>query len=234
MTPELQDELLRRALLDAAAADFAGEAEAVPMSPRQEKRMRSMLADPFAYARRARRPWWRQAMHTAAMLAVTLGLSVALLAALSPTVRAAIKQWFLELRQSDIVYYFTGETREEELPYYTITELPEGYAYLDEQSEDGYRRIRYENANGQRIRLEYAPMEDGSAFWISTKDMVVRDVTVNGCPGQVFLSLNSEEGNAVVWMDADENFQFFINAFADESALLHMAESISLVKTEKP
>ena len=116
MTPELQDELLRRALLDAAAADFAGEAEAVPMSPRQEKRMRSMLADPFAYARRARRPWWRQAMHTAAMLAVTLGLSVALLAALSPTVRAAIKQWFLELRQSDIVYYFTGETREEELP----------------------------------------------------------------------------------------------------------------------
>ena len=234
MTPELQDELLRRALLDAAAADFAGEAEAVPMSPRQEKRMRSMLADPFAYARRARRPWWRQAMHTAAMLAVTLGLSVALLAALSPTVRAAIKQWFLELRQSDIVYYFTGETREEELPYYTITELPEGYAYLDEQSEDGYRRIRYENANGQRIRLEYAPMEAGSAFWISTKDMVVRDVTVNGCPGQVFLSLNSEEGNAVVWMDADENFQFFINAFADESALLHMAESISLVKTEKP
>lgn len=234
MTPELQDELLRRALLDAAAADFAGEAEAVPMSPRQEKRMRSMLADPFAYLRRARRPWWRQAMHTAAMLAVTLGLSVALLAALSPTVRAAIKQWFLELRQSDIVYYFTGETREEELPYYTITELPEGYAYLDEQSEDGYRRIRYENANGQRIRLEYAPMEDGSAFWISTKDMVVRDVTVNGCPGQVFLSLNSEEGNAVVWMDADENFQFFINAFADESALLHMAESISLVKTEKP
>lgn len=201
MTPELQDELLRRALLDAAAADFAGEAEAVPMSPRQEKRMRSMLADPFAYARRARRPWWRQAMHTAAMLAVTLGLSVALLAALSPTVRAAIKQWFLELRQSDIVYYFTGETREEELPYYTITELPEGYAYLDEQSEDGYRRIRYENANGQRIRLEYAPMEDGSAFWISTKDMVVRDVTVNGCPGQVFLSLNSEEGNAVVWME---------------------------------
>ena len=230
----MDNDLLRRALLDAAAADFAGEAEAVPMSPRQEKRMRSMLADPFAYARRARRPWWRQAMHTAAMLAVTLGLSVALLAALSPTVRAAIKQWFLELRQSDIVYYFTGETREEELPYYTITELPEGYAYLDEQSEDGYRRIRYENANGQRIRLEYAPMEDGSAFWISTKDMVVRDVTVNGCPGQVFLSLNSEEGNAVVWMDADENFQFFINAFADESALLHMAESISLVKTEKP
>lgn len=230
----MDNDLLHRALLDAAAADFAGEAEAVPMSPRQEKRMRSMLADPFAYARRARRPWWRQAMHTAAMLAVTLGLSVALLAALSPTVRAAIKQWFLELRQSDIVYYFTGETREEELPYYTITELPEGYAYLDEQSEDGYRRIRYENANGQRIRLEYAPMEDGSAFWISTKDMVVRDVTVNGCPGQVFLSLNSEEGNAVVWMDADENFQFFINAFADESALLHMAESISLVKTEKP
>lgn len=230
----MDNDLLRRALLDAAAADFAGEAEAVPMSPRQEKRMRSMLADPFAYLRRARRPWWRQAMHTAAMLAVTLGLSVALLAALSPTVRAAIKQWFLELRQSDIVYYFTGETREEELPHYTITELPEGYAYLDEQNEDGYRRIRYENANGQRISLEYAPMEDGSAFWISTEDMTVYDIMVNGNPGQMFLSLDEKQSSAIFWIDERNYLHFFIDAFEDEAALLHMAESISLVKTEKP
>ena len=148
----MDNDLLHRALLDAAAADFAGEAEAVPMSPRQEKRMRSMLADPFAYLRRARRPWWRQAMHTAAMLAVTLGLSVALLSALSPTVQAAIKQWFMELRQSDIVYYFTGETREEELPYYTITELPEGYEATGEILEmSGYRSITYKNADGQLL-----------------------------------------------------------------------------------
>ena len=161
----MDNDLLRRALLDAAAADFAGEAEAVPMSPRQEKRMRSMLADPFAYARRARRPWWRQAMHTAAMLAVTLGLSVALLAALSPTVRAAIKQWFLELRQSDIVYYFTGETREEELPYYTITELPEGYEATSEIIEHpGYRLIKFKNSAQQTITLEYATMVDGATY----------------------------------------------------------------------
>ena len=121
MTIQQENALIRRALLEAAAMDFAGEAPEVPLSPRQEKRMKAMLAAPFAYARRARRPWWRQALHTAAMAAVALGLSIALLATLSPSVRAAIQQWFLEIRNSDIVYYFTGEGTQKELPYYTIT-----------------------------------------------------------------------------------------------------------------
>ena len=127
MTIQQENALLRRALLEAAAADFAAEAPEIPQSFRQEKRMRAMLADPFGYAKRVRRPWWRQFVHTAAMVAVALGMSIALLAALSPSVRAAIQQWFLEIRNSDIVYYFTGETKGGELPYYTITDLPEGY-----------------------------------------------------------------------------------------------------------
>lgn len=230
MTAEL--EFLRRALLDAAAADFAGEAEEAPMSPRQFKRMRAMTADPFLYVKKYRRPWWRQAAHTAAVAAVTLGLSVALLSALSPTVRAAIKQWFMELRQSDIVYYFYGEAKEEALPYYSITELPEGFAYAEEENDDGYRCIWYENESGNRIRLEYTFMEKGTAFVVDTENMSVREVVVNGCLGQLFLSSDPKQGSCVVWLNESENFQFFLNAFTDESALLHMAESVSLVKSE--
>lgn len=235
MTMEQENALLRRALLGAAELDLGALGDEIPPpSPRQAKRMKAMLADPFGYARRLRRPAWKKALHTAAMIAVTAALSISLLSAASPTVRAAIKAWFMEIRRWDIVYYFTGETKDEELPDYTITELPEGYTYTEETEEDGLRCVWYENAEGQRIRLEYAPMDDGSAFWISTKNMLVHDIAVNGCPGQLFLSLDPEEGSAILWMDEKAYLQFFINAFTDESGLLNMADSVSLYKTEKP
>ena len=235
MTMEQENALIRRALLEAAALDFAAlRGETPPLSSRQKKRLRVMLADPFGYARRFRRPVWKKALHTAAMIAVTAALSISLLSAASPAVRAAIKAWFMEIRHSDIVYYFMGETNDNKLPNYTISDLPEGYTYAEEKEEDGFRRIWYENGEGQRIRLEYAPMVDGSAFWISTKNMLVRDITVNGCPGQVFLSLDADEGSAILWMDEKASLQFFINAFTDESGLLNMADSVSLYKTEKP
>lgn len=230
----MQDAVLRRALLEAAALDFAGEAPEAPRSPRQEKRMNAMLADPFAYARRVRRPWWRQALHSAAMVTVTVGLSIALLTAVSPTVRAAIQQWFMEIRNSDIVYYFTGETKNEELPYYTITDLPEGYIYAGETNEEGIRRIRYENADGQRITFRYAYMEEGSGFWVHSEDVEFYDIMVNDLPGQLYISQDSGESNAILWIDEEANIQFFIDAFADETVILHIAESVSLAKMEKP
>ena len=77
-------------------------------------------------------------------------------------------------------------------------------------------------------------MEDGSAFWVDTEQMEVRDVWVNACPGQVFLSSDPKQGNAILWIDEGTNIQFFIDAFVEESVLLHIAESVSLAKTAKP
>ena len=168
------------------------------------------------------------------MAAVTLGLSVALLSALSPTVRAAIKQWFMELRQSDIVYYFTGEPLEEELPYYTITELPEGFAYAEEENEDGYRSILYTDSHGRKIYLDYSDMATGSAFVVDMENTTVQNITVNGYPGQIFISMETEQTNGNAWVDEGDNIQFYIDAPVEDSLLMHMAESVSLVKTEKP
>ena len=230
----MQDAVLRRALLEAAAADFAGEAPEAPRSPRQEKRMNAMLADPFAYARRVRRPWWRQALHSAAMVTVTVGLSIALLAAVSPTVRAAITQWFMEIRNSDIVYYFTGETKNEELPYYTITDLPEGYEQTNVVEGPFSRHITYENADGQKLRFSYTQMAQGSAQSVKTEGAQVKDITVEGCPGVMILPADTNIASTIMWTDETGNVQFVIDAHVSESVLLHMADSVSLAKTEKP
>lgn len=233
----MNEDVLRAAaceVRDAMLASLPDDCPHYEASPRFERRMGRLLADPANYARKMLRPWQEKMARAAAMVTVSVGLSALLLSQLSPSAWAAVKQWFMEVRQRDIVYYFSGETTGKELPYYTIAELPEGYVYTEEKNDDGCRRIRYENANGQRISLEYAPMVDGSAFWISTENMLVRDITVNGCPGQVFLSSDPKQGSAILWIDESTKIQFFIDAFADESVLLHMAESVYLVKTEKP
>ena len=67
MTDQELDQMMRRALLDAAAQ----EAETLPqgppeLSPRHGRSMRAMLRDPLAWARSRRRPALRTAARHAA------------------------------------------------------------------------------------------------------------------------------------------------------------------------
>lgn len=85
MTDQKLDQMLRRALLDAAAQ----EAEALPqeppeLSPRHGRSMRAMLRDPLAWARSRRRPALRTAVRHAAAVLLVLVLSAAVLVTVSP------------------------------------------------------------------------------------------------------------------------------------------------------
>ena len=83
MTDQELDQMMRRALLDAAAQ----EAEALPqeppeLSPRHGRSMRAMLRDPLAWARSRRRPALRTAArHAAARPAAAVLLVLVLSAA---------------------------------------------------------------------------------------------------------------------------------------------------------
>ena len=74
MTDRELDALLRYALLDAGAEDWAKETEQPEAeSRRQRRRMRAMLADPRGYARRASRSLGRRVLRAAACLALAQG-----------------------------------------------------------------------------------------------------------------------------------------------------------------
>lgn len=235
MTEQQENTLIRRALMDAAAQDFEQELTAPPPAPlsrRQMRRMNALLADPNGYLRRVGRPVWKRVMHSAAMFAVMIVLSAAALFFISPSVHAAVKAWFKDVRQEDVVYYFTGEPTDEILPYYTIADLPENYKQTDDMLErDDYRHIEYQNSNGRLLHFMYSFMVQGSALVVGTENMEVSDITVNGCNGQFFFSLDPAVSSAIVWMDEDTNIQFLIDAYEDYSTLLHMAESVCLLKT---
>ena len=96
------------------------------------------------------------------------------------------------------------------------------------------RHITYENADGQKLRFSYTRMEQGSARAVKTEDAQVKDITMEGCPGVLILPADTNVASTIMWTDETGNVQFVIDAYVSESVLLHMSESVSLVKTEKP
>ena len=65
-----------------------------------------------------------------------------------------------------------------------------------------------------------------------TEDTEVLSVTVNGLEGQLFLEKDSENTRSTLtWIDAERNLQFTLMAALNETAILHIAESVSLVRS---
>lgn len=200
MTDQELDQMMRRALLDAAAQ----EAEALPqeppeLSPRHGRSMRAMLRDPLAWARSRRRPALRTAArhaaarHAAAVLLV-LVLSAAVLVTVSPQARADITRWVAEQTGNVLDFQFRGDSPAQPIPQYQITALPEGYVETERTDSFAAGNVTYKNSDGDMILLDYAYMQDGasSRFVLNDTD-TMSDIRVSGMPGKMILS--TEEKN---------------------------------------
>lgn len=207
-------------------------------SRRFRRRMRPLLANPVEYVRSAARPLWRKVLRAAACVVLACALALGTLRAVSPETYAAVVRWVAEWYETHVVYYFRGESaeesEEESLPLYAITALPEGYVEAGEALEtSNYRGISYQNTQGQEIYFTCELMSQGNASIVFLNDMTSKEVTVGNCPGQLYLSQDPAQSSWIIWTDEEAGLLFSIDAFAEESVLLHMAESVSLVETTK-
>ena len=207
MTDQELDQMMRRALLDAAAQ----EAEALPqeppeLSPRHGRSMRAMLRDPLA----------------------------AVLVTVSPQVRADITRWVAEQTGNVLDFQFRGDSPAQPIPQYQITALPEGYVETERTDALDAGNVTYKNSDGDMILLDYAYMQDGALHRIILNDTdTMSDIRVSGMPGKLILSTEEKNFNRILWIDAAQNLQFTITAAAEESVIIAMAESVSLYDPTK-
>lgn len=239
MTDQELDQMMRRALLDAAAQ----EAEALPqeppeLSPRHGRSMRAMLRDPLAWARSRRRPALRTAArhaarHAAAVLLV-LVLSAAALVTVSPQVQADITRWVAEQTGNVLDFQFRGDSPAQPIPQYQITALPEGYVETERTDALDAGNVTYKNSDGDTILLDYAYMQDGAhdGFILDNTD-TVSDIRVSGMPGKLILSSLEDHDSYVTWIDGASNMQFTVSAAIDEVSIIAIAESVSLCNSTK-
>ena len=235
MTDQTDDRILQNILLDAVESEFSEELsnpQPVTMSPLFQKQMTAMLKDPTGWAKRRKRPIWMRFLQTAASIILICSLSLGALMAVSPTVRAAVVNWVVELYETYVVYRFSEKPDEDQLlamPAYRIMALPNGYSETGDLLElPNDTEIRYISESGEAIRFEYMRMHQGRTLMVNTENMVVTDITINECPGQLYISTIPEQSSAVIWNDEASGMQFIIDGFASETSLMQMAESVAL------
>lgn len=240
MTDQELDTLMRRVLLDSLKLDAESTASgelAFEPTPRYQRQMAAMVKDPLRWERRRARPLWKNVAQKAAVILLVFSLSLGSLMAVSPTVRAAVVRWVTEWYETHVVYRFSGEQLSGEMPQYEITDLPEGYVEDERVDWPTYISIIYRKANDENapwIYLRYVYMQQGTVNNIGTEGADIIPVTVNGIEGQLYLARNPDESDSTItWIDPDKNIAFVVDAALDADSILHIAESVSLVKTEK-
>lgn len=239
MTDQELEAMMRRVLLDSMEPE-QDEENAPPFVPSaaHRRQMDAMLKNPRRWAGRRQRPAWSTTLRRAAAVFAAAFLGLGGLAAASPSARAEIARWASEWSDNEVGYIYSGEDFSGEMPIYEISKLPDGYTEDIKQRVEnlGYVRKVYQSKDGgENIYLRYAYMQEGTAIWYTySDDTEVLDVTVNGCKGQLFAEKDWEHArSAVSWIDNRNNFQFDVIACMEKDDILHMAESVSLVKTEK-
>lgn len=234
MTNAAENILLRNILLDAASREFEEELsdrEPVAISSRFRLQMQNMMANPARWAKRRRRPIWKQAMQTAAAVLIVCSLTIGSIMVASPTARAAIIEWVTEWYENSIIYRFFGAPTFEDMPQYKIAELPVGYRDTETPLDlPNNIEITYENESGDTIRFEYMRAEEGSAIVIDTANMEISEIEINGCPGYLYVAMDHEQSNCITWYDVRSGIQFVIDGFYGSDELVRMAESVLIQK----
>ena len=239
MTDRELDRMMQHVLLDAIKRDCEKETDDVPAfkpTRHYQRQIAAMLSDPLKWAQKRARPLWKNVAQKIAVILLVFSLSLGSLMAVSPTVRAAVVRWVTEWYETHVVYRFSGEQIADEMPQYEVTDLPEGYAETERVEWPSYVSIIYQNVNDENaswIYLQYIYMQQGASSNFEIENADIIPVTVNGLEGQLYLTRDTEGADSTItWIVPDENM-FAVSAALGADDILHMAESVSLVKTEK-
>ena len=230
MTGHKENELLRDILLDAAAEEFAPEfssTEQVETSLKFQKSMQSLLSNPK-----------KRAAKMVATIALIGILSFGMLMLISPKVYAAVVNWVTEWYDTYVMYRFSGEHTESDLPEYQLSYIPEGYHHDAEilSTPNDYSRatsMRFMAYSGDHwLFFQYGPMDSGSAMSIELENMSVSEISINGNPGQLYSSATETQSSCITWIDTKSNICFFIDCFLSDDELIYTAQNVSLISED--
>ena len=232
MTDQELDKMMRRVLCDAIQLDCESASEPVaPFIPshRHQQQMQAMLKRPLSWIKGKTRPLWKQVLQRVAVILLVASVAFGGVMAISPTARAAVVRWVVEWYETHIVFRYAGEDRTEEMPQYTVENLPDGYTEVERIIGHSAVSVVYENNSGEVIYLDYDYIHEGgiSIFDSSGNDMdEVISVTVGKHAGLLFIPKDPDAMLTITWIDENENIQIVLTADLDDEALLRMAECV--------
>lgn len=164
----------------------------------------------------------------AACLVFVIGFGI--LMVVSTEARAAVWGWVKEFYAGNYYKFsFDGEAEEAVGLKYEPGWLPEGTEFVTKYEIMGGETFIYTDETGLLISFSYSTDPD-SVHYLGAADTIKQKVTVNGYPGEIFISPSEEETNTIVWSDSSVPVIFDFTAEYDAETLLKVAENIVIIK----
>ena len=168
-----------------------------------------------------------------AAAAAAIFLAMTMLLTFNTEVRAAVVTWFKEIFDTRTVYWFSGE-KTDTLPAFEIMGLPEDYECIYDEATSSSHNYLYQKEDIviDGFSFGYSFIQSDSPLTVEFPDekFSVKQVNINGCPGDLYISKNPSESHALVWIDEANGVVFTITSFLDPDVILHIAENVQLVK----
>ena len=163
-----------------------------------------------------------------ACLIFVIGFGVLMTA--SVEVRAAVFGWMKEVYNETLYKFsFQGISNEVKGLRYEPGWLPEGTEFVTKFDILGGEEFIYTNDKEFVISFSYSTDPD-FVFYMDGVDNKKQTVTVNGYPGEIFITLSEEETNTIVWSDNSVPVIFTFTADCDAETLVKVAENIKVVE----
>lgn len=146
--------------------------------------------------------------------------------------RAVFVGWIKEIYETYVVYVFEDKTpNTDEDVDYRPNWTPEGYKefYYDDSEDTVF--VAYSNETGEMMNFSYIHAPDETKWLVDRNNTIVKQVEVNDCIAELFISTDSNNASAIMWSTAD-NTAFYVSAFVDEAELIRIAESVTPVKNK--
>lgn len=178
--------------------------------------------------RRADHPYFYRSMRHAAGFFLAILIAGSTWVAVDMEARAAVSSWIKGIFGSFFVYQADGGGVVTEIgpDTYRPAWLPEGYVETSVTDLGTSMIVRYENAEGKKIRFVYSNGSTESSAYLDMRDITLEHGIVNGEQADLLISSNPEISSGIVWTVYEDNMTFEIAAFLDRDELIHMAESV--------
>lgn len=168
-----------------------------------------------------------------AVASIALVVCFAMITTVSAEARAAVWGWVKELHAENMYkFFFEGEAEEAVGLKYEPGWLPEETEFITKYEIMGGEVFIYTDEKELVISFTYSTDPD-SVHYLIAENATKQDVTVDGLPGEIYISPSEEETNTIVWSDNSVPVMFTFTAEYDAETLLKVAENIKIAEEEE-
>ena len=222
----LTEERLREAVLkahDIWLSTIEADEEKYVLSPAFERKIKHLIQ------RMKLRRIAGKVARTAAGILLTILVGAAAWLTFDVEARAAVKAWFMEFYEHNIVYRFCENAESDELPLYELGYIPDEFVLEREVITEKFRALHYKNQKtGKTFVFEYRVGDKNTYLNLCrlNDEMALEKVMINDVESNYFLGCDQRKDNALIWMKEEVNIVFILNSNLEKLELIKIAEGM--------